>query len=410
MKSPVASGGLRGTEAFQAALGRAGRLVIKIGSSQLVDYRTGEPRTAIFEMLAADIAALRARGVKCVLVSSGAVAFGRHRLDLPLRRALALDEKQAAAAVGQLLLAEAWAKAFDVHGVLTGQALLSPDDTERRPRWLNARNTFERLFDLGVLPIVNENDTVATQELRYGDNDALAGRVTSLVRADGLVLLSDVDGLYTADPALDPAAERIDHIGDIETSLPAIAGPPRKGSAGTGGMASKLGAARIAARAGCWTVIARASDRPLGRSPQIRLTFVPSSATPGNARQAWIAGALTRAGRVTVDDGAAEAVLAGRSLLPAGMTGVKGRFSHGETVTIADRSGSAIAIGLAAYDSDECRLLLGTACRNIGAVLGYRRGAAIVHANDLVLKAAQDGPAGPQHSERHCRHSQTKTD
>lgn len=265
---------LRGAQMFRAALDRTARLVIKIGSNQLVDPANGLPRADIFESLAADIDALRQRGAQCVLVTSGAVAFGRHRLGLPMRRALSLDEKQAAAAVGQLLLAEAWAKAFSRHAILTGQALLCPEDTEHPVRLRNASNTFERLFKLGVLPLVNENDTVATEELRYGDNDCLAARLTSLVRAEGLILLSDIDGLYTRDPSVAPDASPIEHVPFSALAGLDCGGPPRAGGPGTGGMASKLDAARIAVASGCWVVIARASDRPLGPPrDDVRLTF-----------------------------------------------------------------------------------------------------------------------------------------
>lgn len=379
----------RGLDAFRAELARSRRLVIKIGSNQLVNRQTGEARLDVFLALAADIASLRAHHVSCILVTSGAVAFGRHKLGLPLGRDLALDEKQAAAAVGQLLLAGQWASAFATQGILTAQTLLSPDDTERRARWLNARNTVERLLDLGVLPVVNENDTVATQELRYGDNDRLAARVSQLAGADGLVLLSDVDGLYTADPALDPSAVPIGYIAEMEAGRVASGGPPRKGSAGTGGMASKLDAARLSASSGCWTVIARANDRPLTTAESIRLTFIEPSTSSRTARQAWVAGAIDQNNRLHLDAGAVSAVQNGRNLLPVGLTGVEGRFGRGETVRLLDPAGTTLAVGLAAYDSDECRALVRAGSREIESRLGYRRGAALVQARDIVLVSAE---------------------
>ncbi|WP_270375009.1 glutamate 5-kinase [Marinicauda sp. Alg238-R41] len=268
MKTPAAA------SRFEHALGRARRIVIKIGSNQLTDPETGRARDSVFEAIAEDIAALRETGKAVVLVSSGAVALGRLRLGLPLSRTLSLPEKQAAAAVGQILLTEAWSRAFARSGVLTAQTLLSPGDTETGQRRDNARNTLACLLDMGVLPIVNENDTVATEELRYGDNDRLAARIAPLLPACGLVLLSDVDGLYSADPVLDPDAQPIDQIEDIFALDPALAGGPRAGSPGTGGMASKIAAARLAAAHACWTVIARASDRPLRAGSAARLTFI----------------------------------------------------------------------------------------------------------------------------------------
>jgi len=381
----------------QAGLAAARRLTVKVGSSQLVGWETGAPRLERFEAVAADIAALRARGVEIVLVSSGAVALGRPRLGLSARRPLSLEEKQAAAAAGQTALIQTWERAFAPHGFPAAQALLSPSDTENRGRWLNSRNTLSTLLALGAVPVVNENDTVATEELRYGDNDRLAARTAQLAGADLLVILSDVDGLYDADPARNPGARHIPRVERLTETIRSHAGAARADSPGTGGMATKLAAAEISTQAGCAAVIARgdAAHPLLQLETGGRATWFPAATSPARARRAWIAAAVSPSGRLTLDAGALAAVRSGASLLPAGVHSVDGRFSRGEPVRLLAPDGTGVATGLPAYDSEECRRIAGRRSGEIEALLGYRRGAALVHADDLVLDDQADGDAQP---------------
>jgi glutamate 5-kinase len=361
--------------------------VIKIGSAQLMDRQTGLANLRCFTALAGEIAALRQRGVEVVLVSSGAVALGRPRLNLPTTRTLRLDEKQAAAAVGQTVMIQTWDQAFAPHGFHAAQALLSPSDTEHRRRWHNSRTTLQTLLQLGALPVVNENDTVATEELRYGDNDRLAARVAQLVSADLLIILSDVDGLYDADPATHPDAVHIPIVDAITPAIAALAGPSRSGTAGTGGMATKIAAAEMAMAAGCSAVVTLGSrDRPVSALLEgARATWFLASVSPESAKRVWIAGALAVTGRLHLDAGAAQAVKAGRSLLAAGITQVEGSFERGSAIRLVDDAGADFATALAGYDSHECRLIAGKQSDEIEAALGYRRGVALVHATDLVL-------------------------
>jgi len=368
------------------ALSAARRVVLKVGSAQLIDPASGAPRPDRFDALASDIAALRTRGQDVVLVSSAAVALGRPRLGLGLNKSLTLEEKQAAAAAGQPVLIQSWDRAFSIHGFAAAQALLSPADTESRPRWLNARNTVETLLRLGAVPVINENDTVATEELRFGDNDRLAARAAQLVGARTLVILSDVDGLYDRDPQ-QPGAQHIPVIDAITPEIEALAGPARAGSAGTGGMASKVAAARIANAAGCDMIIARGDlPRPVTALFEgARASCFKASESPESARRAWILGALAQEGALVLDVGAAEAVRKGRSLLPAGVLQVMGRFERGTAVRLLQVDGAQIGVGVAGYDDAEARLILGAQSDAIQDRLGYRRGAALVHAGDLVL-------------------------
>ena len=367
-------------------LKRARLVVVKVGSALLVSPETGLVDQGWLAAFAADAARLRARGQKLVVVSSGAVALGRVRLGLPAR-ALALPEKQAAAAAGQSLLMRAWEEALEPHALRAAQILLTPDDTEVRKRFLNARATLETLLDLGAVAVVNENDTVATEELRYGDNDRLAARVAQMVGADLLVLLSDVDGLYTADPRGDPAAAHIPRVAAITPAIEAMAGGANvEGGVGTGGMATKLAAARIAAGAGCATLIT------LGRRPAPlaavehgeRATLFAAAETPAAAYKAWIAGSLTPQGALTVDSGAAAALRKGKSLLAAGVRGVDGRFDKGDAVVVLDADGRELGRGLTRYDIADARRIVGLRTGDIAAVLGYEAGP-LIHADDLAL-------------------------
>ncbi len=368
------------------ALADARLIVVKVGSALVVDAAAGAPDRAWLSAFAADAARIRGRGQKLLVVSSGAVALGRRRLGLK-RRALTLAEKQAAAAAGQSLLMAAWDQALAPHGLGTAQILLTPDDTEVRRRFLNARATLETLLELGLVPVVNENDTVATQELRYGDNDRLAARVAQMVGADLLVLLSDVDGLYTADPRKDPDARHLPHVADLTPQIMAMGGGANaEEGVGSGGMATKLAAARIAAGAGCATLVT------LGRRPAplqaveegARATLFERHTTPAAAYKSWIAGSLAPQGALIVDDGAAAALRSGKSLLAAGVRAVEGRFGRGDAVAVRDLTGHELARGLSRYDAAEAERILGRKSDAIEAVLGFTAGP-IIHADDLAL-------------------------
>lgn len=368
-----------------SALGAARRVVVKIGSSLLIDAATRQPTRDWLAAVASDLAALKAEGREVIVVSSGSIALGRGRLPALGAR---LEDKQAAASVGQSLLMAAWSGALDPHGLIAGQVLLTRDDTERRRRWLNARATVEALLTHGVIPIVNENDTVATEEIRYGDNDRLAARTAQLARADLLILLSDVDGLYTADPRRDPNAA---HMPLIETLSPDIlamgGGANADAGVGTGGMATKLAAAQIARSAGCATIIA--SGQTLSPLSAIRdgarATLIATPDGPMAAYKQWIAGSLSPTGVLTLDAGAVTALKAGKSLLPAGVTGVSGAFEKGDCVRLIDPDGRAVGVGLAAYAADEAARLRGRRSDEIETLLGYRGASVLIHRDDMVL-------------------------
>ena len=365
-------------------LNEARRVVIKIGSSTLVAPE-GEPRRAWLNGLAADIAALRAQGADVVVVSSGAIALGRRRLKLA-SGALKLEEAQAAASVGQIALAEAWTEALAANGLTAAQILLTLDDTEERRRYLNARATIGALLTLNAVPVINENDTVATSEIRYGDNDRLAARVATMTGADLLVLLSDIDGLYTAPPHLDPKARFLATIEAITPEIEAMAGGAAS-ELSRGGMRTKIDAGKIATGAGCAMIIASGKvDHPLRAIEDgARSSWFAPSGSPVTARKTWIAGQLQPAGRLEIDAGAEAALTSGKSLLPAGVRGVWGTFSRGDTVSIYGTNGREIARGLAGYDADEARMIIGKKSAEIAAILGYAGRAAMVHRDDLVV-------------------------
>jgi len=373
-----------------AALAGAKRLVVKIGSALLVDDG-GLLRQAWLNALVDDIVHCRVRGQEVIVVSSGAIAVGRRHLGLT-GRALRLEEKQAAAATGQIRLAHAYQEALGRHGITVAQILLTPDDTEARQRHLNARATFAQLLTLGAVPVVNENDTIATAEIRFGDNDRLAARVAQMVSADMLVLLSDIDGLYTADPRRDPGAQHIPVIREIAPEIEAMAGPAPPGYS-SGGMVTKLTAARIAMNAGCHMIIA--PGRPgRGRGPLTAIEhgaraslFLPR-AEPRSARKAWIAGAVNPAGVVVVDDGATNALRQGKSLLPAGVVAIEGSFERGDCIVIRTRAGLEAGRGLSAYASGDIERIAGHKSGEIAAILGYRGRDEIIHRDDLVLTEA----------------------
>ncbi|WP_035038260.1 glutamate 5-kinase [Caulobacter sp. AP07] len=371
------------------ALSAARRIVFKVGSALLVDAETGAPDRAWLSAFCADAAVLRARGQQVVVVSSGAVALGRRRLGLNSRKSLTLPEKQAAAAAGQSVLMRAWEEALEPHGAVAAQILLTRDDTEVRRRWLNARATAETLIGFNVVPVVNENDTVVTEEIRYGDNDRLAARVAQMVGADLLVLLSDIDGLYTADPRRDPTATHIERVSEITPAIAAMAeGANTATGVGTGGMATKIAAARIARAAGCATLITLGSrPHPLKAIEDGALaTVIEAGASPAAAYKAWIAGSLAPQGWLTVDAGAAAALLKGKSLLSAGVRAVEGPFDKGDAVRVRDEAGREVARGLVRYDSADAHKIAGLRSDAIEAELGFTEGP-MIHADDLAVGA-----------------------
>jgi glutamate 5-kinase len=363
----------------------ARRVVVKIGSALVVDERTAAPREAWLAGVAADVAALRARGTEVILVSSGAIALARRALGLT-RRKLRLEEKQAAAAVGQIRLAGAWAAALAGVGLNAAQLLLTLEDSEDRRRYLNARATLGTLLGLGCIPVINENDTVATTEIRFGDNDRLAARVAEMVEADALVLLSDIDGLYTADPRRDPAARHLGTVEHVTDEIMAMGGEPPPGYS-SGGMRTKLIAARIATGAGCAMAIALGKpDRPLAAMEHgARCTWFLPEPAGRSARKRWIAGSLAPLGALVVDDGAARALARGSSLLPAGVRVVEGSFRRGDPVSVRDAAGHEVARGLSAYDSADATRIAGHRSDELEAILGWRGRDEVIHRDDLVL-------------------------
>ena len=374
------------------SLATAKRVVIKIGSALLVDPAKAAPRIVWLEGMAEDIATLRARGTDVIVVSSGAIALARRSLKLTQKK-LRLEEKQAAASVGQIRLAQAWSEALALRNLTAAQMLLTPDDTEDRRRYLNARATLETLLGFGCIPVINENDSVATAEIRFGDNDRLAARVAEMVQADQLILLSDIDGLYTADPRRDAAARHLPLVEAVTPEIEAMGGDPPPGYS-SGGMRTKLIAARIATQAGCAMAIAMGHvERPL-RSLEAgaQCTWFLASPEGRTARKRWIGGALHPAGTLVVDAGAARALKRGKSLLPAGVTASEGRFERGDPVEVRgpateDTPGAVLARGLSVYSSADATRILGRQSAEIEDVLGWRGRDELIHRDDLVLTA-----------------------
>lgn len=374
-------------DAVSNPIREAKRLVIKIGSALLVDEDTGDLRHDWLDALAEDIAACHSRGQQILVVSSGAIAVGRGRLGLTRKdRTLRLEEKQAAAAAGQIRLAHAYERALARHDITVAQILVTPDDTEERRRHLNARNTLMQLLSLGAIPVINENDTVGTAEIRFGDNDRLAARVAAMVSADTLVLLSDIDGLYERDPRQNPNARRLDEVAAVTPEIEAMAGTAPLGYS-SGGMVTKIQAAKIATASGCRMAIGDGrGNHPLKRLEDgAPCTWFLATGTPLTARKTWIAGALNPVGTLTVDDGAAKALKDGRSLLPVGVTAISGQFERGDAVAIIGANGTEIGKGLTAYSSGDATLIAGHNSRDLEGILGYRGRGEIIHRDDLVL-------------------------
>ena len=362
---------------------KARRLVVKIGSALLVDRVTGL-KTAWLTALALDVAEVKARGADVVLVSSGSIALGRKVLGLP-DGALTLEQSQAAAAVGQIRLARTYEEVLAPHGIITGQVLVTLEDTEDRRRYLNSRATMETLLGLGVVPIVNENDTVATDEIRFGDNDRLAAQIAVTVGADQLVLLSDVDGFYTANPKEDNKATRFDLVAKISPAIEAMAGDPVSGMS-KGGMKTKLLAAKTAVAGGCAMAIMEGSVlRPLQALAQgANRTWFIAQGDPQAARKRWI-NAMKPRGELRLDAGAVVAMAQGKSLLPAGVTSVTGTFGRGDPVALVSPEGDILGKGLVRYTAVEAKAIAGHRSGEIEAILGYQGRAALVHRDDLVI-------------------------
>ena len=360
-------------------------IVVKVGSSLLVDGKSGQLRRDWLVSLCADVAALRSHGAKVILVSSGSIALGRNLLKLP-SGALKLEESQAAAAAGQVRLAQAYSDFLANVDLVAAQILLTLGDTEERHRYLNARATLNTLLDLGAVPVINENDTVATAEIRFGDNDRLGARVASMMGADKLILLSDVDGLYTANPSRDASARHIPDVAAITAEIEAMGGDSISGL-GRGGMTSKLIAAKIATGAGCDVIIAKGESlNPVAAiADGARHTIFRASLSPTLARKRWIAGGLKPEGVLVIDEGAVKALSDGKSLLPAGIRQIDGRFARGDMVLVKDKQGREIARGLAAYNASDAERIAGKRTVEIEAILGYRGRDEMIHRDDLAL-------------------------
>ena len=365
------------------------RIVVKVGSSLLVDARAGGLNETWLAALTADLAALHRDQRDLLVVSSGAIALGRAVLRLP-QGPLKLEDSQAAAAVGQIALARTWAEALSRHGITAGQVLVTLGDTEERRRYLNARSTIDKLLEWRALPVINENDTVATNEIRYGDNDRLAARVATMVSADLLVLLSDIDGLYDAPPGTAASARPMPaHVPRVERITPEI--EAMAGAAGSelsrGGMQTKIEAAKIATGAGTHMVIASGRvEHPLRAiSEGARCTWFLTAANPVTARKKWIAGSLEPKGTLTIDAGAVAALRRGRSLLPAGIVRVDGAFARGDAVIIRGPDGSEVGRGLCAYDAEDAQKIRGRSSADIASILGFSGRAEMIHRDDLVV-------------------------
>ena len=371
-------------------LSKARRIVVKIGSALLVDGKTGTLKASWLASLSEDLASARGLGQEVIIVSSGAIALGRRKLKLA-PGAIRLEESQAAAAVGQIALAQAWSEALRKHDIVAAQILVTLNDTEERRRYLNARSTLAMLLTQGAVPVINENDTVATSEIRYGDNDRLAARVASMMSADCLVLLSDIDGLYTAPPGT-PGAKIIPEVKEITPEIEAMAGKPVSGL-GSGGMVTKIEAGKIALAAGCNMVIASGAGlHPFRRIAEGETcTWFLSGANPLQSRKRWIAGTLVPMGRLHIDQGAALALSRGKSLLPAGVRRIEGSFARGDAVSIVSEAGIEIARGIVAYDKDDAALILGRKTSEIEKALGFRGRDEMVHRDDLVMTGGARG-------------------
>jgi len=365
------------------------RIVVKVGSSLLIDADAGEVKAAWLAALAADIASLHKQGKDVLIVSSGSIALGRSRLKLP-SGTLKLEESQAAAAVGQIELARIWAKTLEQYDIGAGQILVTLQDTEERRRYLNARSTIAKLLEWRAVPVINENDTVATNEIRYGDNDRLAARVATMASADLLVLLSDIDGLYTAPPGANPDAKLIPIVDSVTAEIEGMAGAAES-ELSRGGMYTKIEAAKIATTAGTHMIIASGKvEHPLQRIADGGLcTWFLTPANPVTARKRWIAGSLEPKGTLTIDAGAVTALRAGKSLLPAGVIKVEGDFARGDAVIVRGPDTHEIGRGLVAYDADNAEKIKGRSSPDVMVILGITGRAEMIHRDDLVISGSR---------------------
>ena len=372
-------------QSASALIEGAEKIVIKIGSALLFNPEENGLQTSWLEGLVNDVARLHRDGKQVIIVSSGAIALGRDEMKLAKGR-IRLDEKQAAAATGQIILAQAWNDAFKAHEITTAQILLAPEDTETRRKHLNARSTMQTLLNYGCVPVVNENDTITTYEIRFGDNDRLAARVAAMMSADLLVLLSDIDGLYDKNPRRHDDANHIPVIETITDEIMAM-GESANAEFASGGMATKLAAAQIATQSGVAMLICDGSAVAplLALSDGAKASIFTAKMAPSTARKNWIAGALDCAGTITIDDGASTALGKGRSLLPAGVTKITGRFERGDVIEICNTKGQLLARGLSGYSAAEAQMLMGQKSANFEAIIGYDGRAELVHADDLVL-------------------------
>ena len=361
------------------------RVVIKIGSALLIDSKTGKLQKNWLETLAFDVHNLINSGVEVIIVSSGSIALGKKQLYL--KDNLSLDEKQAAAATGQITLAHAWKETMSKYELNVAQILLAPDDTETRRKHLNARATLIKLLDLNVIPVINENDTVSTEEIRFGDNDRLAARVAQMCSADLLVLLSDINGLYSSDPNKNKDSVFIDEITEINSKIECMAGPTHT-TISSGGMVTKIEAAKISTNAGCHMIICDGRiNNPLLKLQQTKTKFswFKANHQPMSARKQWISAALQVKGRIIIDQGASDAIKKGNSVLSAGIIGTEGNYEKGDLIEIIDRTKKIIGKGLTHFSHTEIELIKGSHSDNIETILGYRGKDEVVHRDDLVL-------------------------
>ena len=365
------------------------RVVIKIGSALLIDKKTGKLQKRWLESLAFDINNLIKLGIELIIVSSGSIALGKKQLNLSDN--LSLDQKQAAAATGQITLAHAWKETMSKHKLNVAQILLAPDDTETRRKHLNARATLIKLLELDVIPVINENDTVSTEEIRFGDNDRLAARVAQMCSADLLVLLSDINGLYSSDPNKNKNSVFIDEVKEITSEIEMMAGPTHT-SISTGGMVTKIEAAKISTNAGCHMIICDGRvDNPLLKLQEKNSIFswFKANDQPMSARKQWISGALQVKGRIIIDQGASDAIKKGNSILSAGIIGTEGNYEKGDLIKIIDKDKNFIGKGLTHFNNSEVELIKGSKSENIESILGYRGKDEVVHRDDLVLEKAK---------------------
>lgn len=361
------------------------RVVIKIGSALLVDEKTGKIRISWLASIADDVAKLREQGKEVILVSSGSIALGRKILNLKMSKKLV--ENQAAAAIGQIELAATFREKLSHHNIAVAQILLTYSNTENRGQYLNARGTINRLLKLGVVPVINENDTVATDEVRYGDNDRLAARVAIMAEAGVLFLLSDIDGLYNADPKANKDATFIDYVDEITPAIENMAGKPISTGFGSGGMITKIAAAQIATKSGCHMIILNGSEHnPVQKYyTKGRGTWFKASTTVRASKKKWIASALSPSGNLIIDEGAENALKSGKSLLPAGVVKIEGKFNRGDTVKVSNINGVEISRGLIAYNTADAKKIAGFKSSEIEQILGYSEREELIHRSDMVM-------------------------